>query len=99
VAENFGGPVWHASGRGKNTSESRRIALDVLRGAGDVDAGQWIDDVGSGRGIVHVQRRLSEQEQETFLVPEPFDIRGTGEERRRIVAVYAEAPYLRGRLA
>jgi hypothetical protein len=99
VAENFGGPVWHASGRGKNLSESRRIALDGLRGVGDVTLGQWIDEKGMGRGVVHVQRRLTQAERDEFGVPEPFDIRGTEEQARRIAVVLAEAPYLRKVLA
>jgi hypothetical protein len=90
--------VWHASGRGRNESESRRIALDGLRGAGNALLGQWIEVGSPGSGIVHVLRRLSAEEREAFGVPEPFDIRGTDEETRRIAAVYAEAPYLRGRL-
>lgn len=97
MAENFGGPVWHASGKGSTAKESRRIALAGLNGVGDSAAGQWIDEVGGGRGIVHVQRRLTEAEREQFGVPEPYDIRGTPEQERRIAVVYAEAPYLRGR--
>jgi hypothetical protein len=98
VEEAFGGPVWHASGRGATKIDSRRIALDGLRGVGNALLGQWISD-GLRDGIVHVQRRLSVEEREEFGVPEPFDIRGTPEEERRIAAVYAEAPHLRGRLA
>jgi hypothetical protein len=97
VAENFGGPVWHASGKGRTARESKQIALDGLTGVGDRQLGEWIDETGMGRGIVHVQRRLSDEEREAFGVPEPFDIRGTPEEERRIAAVFAEAPCLRGR--
>jgi hypothetical protein len=96
VAENFGGPVWHASGRGRDERTSRQIALEGIGAAGDRSLGQWVE---AGRsGIVHVQRRLSARERQEFGVPEPYDIRGTSEEDRRIAAVYAEAPYLRGRL-
>lgn len=98
MAENFGGPVWHASARGRNRSESRRICIDGLRGVGDESLGQWEFD-GEKSGVVHVQRRLSTAEQERFGVPEPYDIRGTAEESERIGRVFAEAPYLRSALA
>ena len=98
MAENFGGPVWHASGRGASPKESRRIALDGLRGCGDAFIGQW-EFHGTRDGIYHVQRRLTASEREAFAVPEPYDIRGTEEERLRIAAVIAESPYLAARLA
>lgn len=98
MAENFGGPVWHASGRGRSRDASLSIALRALNGAGDQLLGQWIDDKGMGRGIVHVQRRLTDAEREAFAVPEPYDIRGTDEERKRIRRVIEEAPYLRANL-
>lgn len=97
MEERFGGPVWHASGKGTTARESKRIALAGLAGVGDAKLGQWVDEVGAGRGIVHVMRRMTDAEREAYGVPEPFDIRGTPEETRRIEAVYAEAPYLRGR--
>jgi hypothetical protein len=96
VAENFGGPVWHASGKGRTIRESKQIALDGLTGVGDRTLGEWTDD--PGRGIFHVQRRLSAEEREAFGVPEPFDIRGTPEEAKRIAQVFEEAPYLRGQV-
>lgn len=96
MAENFGGPVWHASGQGKNANASKRIALSGIVGVGDPRLGQWIDLKGVRGGIVHVQRRLTEEERAVFGVPEPYDIRGSEEERRRIASVYAEAPYLLG---
>lgn len=77
--------------------ESRALALMALDGVGDKTLGQW-EDAGMGRAIHHVQRRLTMEEREAFGVPEPFDIRGTEEEQRRIALVFAEAPYLRGRL-
>ena len=88
--------MWHASGCGRTIGDSRRIALDGLRGCGDADLGEWQAD--EGRGIFHVQRRLTTTERQAFAVPEPFDIRGTAEERKRIEAVFVEAPYLRARL-
>jgi hypothetical protein len=66
-----------------------------LRGVGDASLGEW-EFEGESPGVVHLQRRLSREEQAIFSVPEPFDIRGTQEEARRIADVYAEAPYLRG---
>lgn len=96
MAENFGGPVWHASGKGRTIRESKQIALDGLTGVGERRLGEWMED--PGRGVFHIQRRLSEEEREAFAVPEPYDIRGTLEETQRVAAVLAEAPYLRGRL-
>jgi len=93
VEENFGGPVWHASGRGRTLPGSRQIVRDGLRGVGDASLGEWQFD-GEKAGVVHLQRRLSDAEREEFGVPEPYDIRGTYEEHRRIAAVYREAPYL-----
>lgn len=98
MAENFGGPVWHASARGRTISDSRRICRDGLRGVGDPTLGEWLQD-GIKGGVVHLLRRLSREEQERFAVPQPYDIRGTDEERRRIAAVYTEAPYLREALS
>jgi hypothetical protein len=89
VADNFGGPVWHASARGRNRSESRRICINGLRGVGDASLGQWEHD-GEKPGVVHMLRRLSVAEQETFAVPEPFDIRGTDEECARLASVIAD---------
>jgi hypothetical protein len=97
VEENFGGPVWHASGRGRTISDSRRICRDGLRDVGDAALGEWEFD-GEKRGVVHVIRRLSATERVRFAVPDPYDIRGTEEEHQRITAVYAEAPHLVGRL-
>lgn len=98
MAEGFGGPVWHASGRGGNERASVAIALAAIRGVGDPGLGEWIDRKGTGSGIVHVQRRLTDAEREAFAVPEPFDVRGTDEEVVRIGRVLDEAPHLRGHL-
>lgn len=98
MAENFGGPVWHASGRARDERYSLALARSVLHGVGDASLGEWTDRVGMGRGIVHVQRRLTDAEREAFAVPEPYDIRGTEEEERRIGVVIAEAPHLRAQL-
>lgn len=96
MAENFGGPVWHASGCGRTERDSKRICLDGLRGVGDADLLQHVF-AGESPGVIHVIRRLTDAEREAYAVPEPYDIRGTDEEGRRIAAVFAEAPHLRGR--
>jgi hypothetical protein len=88
VAEDFGGPVWHASAYGKSLTASKRICADGLRGVGDASLGEWSFEHSSG--VWHLIRRLTPREQEEHGVPDPYDIRGTDEERRRIAAVYAE---------
>lgn len=70
------------------------MCRDGLRGVGDASLGEWLQD-GTKDGVVHLLRRLSAAEQIEFAVPQPFDIRGTAEERDRIASVYSEAPYLR----
>lgn len=96
MAENFGGPVWHASGRGNGFESSRMIARDGLHGCGDRKLGQW--EFLGDTGIYHVQRRMTAAEREQFGVPEPYDIRGTDEEQRRISLVLDEAPHLAAHL-
>lgn len=95
--ENFGGPVWHASGCGRKLADSKTICHTALRGAGDASLGEWEGSLGRP-DIWHVQRRLTDAEREQFAVPAPYDIRGTEEEHARIQAVFAEAPHLAGRL-
>jgi hypothetical protein len=97
VEENFGGPVWHASGCGRTIGDSRAICRNGLVGVGDARAGEW-DFAGEKPDVIHVIRRLSRAERSLFGVPDPYDIRGTAEEHRRIQAVYDEAPYLMGML-
>ena len=94
MGENYGGPVWHASGCGGTLRHSHRICVDGLHGVGDSTVGQWVF-VGENPRIIHMIRRLTVAERVEFGVPEPYDIRGTVEERVRIASVYAEAPYLR----
>jgi hypothetical protein len=96
VEERFGGPVWHASGSHRSGSEreARRVARSSLVGVGDEAFGEW-EYAGEKPGVFHVLRRLTADERSEFGVPEPYDIRGTTEERARIDAVYAEAPHLR----
>jgi hypothetical protein len=96
VEEQFGGPVWHASGSTPSGSrrDARRLARSGLAGVGDATLGEWEFD-GEKRGVFHVLRRLTAGERAEFSVPEPYDIRGTDEERERMAAVYVEAPHLR----
>lgn len=77
-------------------SRSRSIARQALLGVGDVSLGEWIEE--GARGIVHVRRRLSHVEQETFGIT-VRDIRGTQEERKRLEALFYDAPHLRAVLA
>jgi hypothetical protein len=88
---NFGGPVWHASGRGTH-GDGRQIALAALEGVGDERLGQW-EEKGRG-GVWHVRRRLSDEEQR--VVGDALDVRGTPEEEARLHALLkAVAPELR----
>lgn len=89
----MGGPVWHASGKGRTMIESRLIARRGLYGVGDPELGEWIED---GRGVVHVRRRLTPAEQAAAGIPGVRDIRGTTEERDRIALLLVDAPYLVG---
>jgi hypothetical protein len=93
----LGGPVWHASGNGGKVNLSRRIARQALAGVGDARLGEW-EEIGT-REIVHVRRRLSVEEQEVFGLPTARDIRGSEEERSRLSALLAAAPYLAGAFA
>lgn len=97
MEEQFGGPVWHASGSTLegNTRDGRRLARAGLAGVGDATLGEWTFD-GERAGVVHVIRRLSDDERAEFAVPAPYDIRGTREENARIAAVYDESPHLIG---
>jgi hypothetical protein len=70
------------------------VARAGLAAVGEKSLGEW-EYAGEKRGIFHVVRRLTAEECAEFAVPEPYDIRGTDEERSRIAAVYAEAPHLR----
>jgi hypothetical protein len=86
--------VWHASGKGRTMSDSRRIALAGLRGVGDTSQPDRTEDLGTG--IFHVQRLLTAAEREEFGIGEPRDIRGTSLEQEIVQRVLAEAPYLAG---
>lgn len=80
---NFGGPVWHASGRGTHPGQARRIALSALEGVGNASLGEWEEK--GNNGVYHVRRRLSAEEQN--MVGDARDIRGTTEESKRISAL------------
>lgn len=86
---NFGGPVWHASGRGKDVLTSRWLAMRALEGCGSALLGQWVEDRRPG-GVVHVRRRLTPAE--AAHVNELRDIRGTPEERERLSAIACVVP-------
>jgi hypothetical protein len=85
----FGGPVWHASGRGKDVLTSRWLAMRTLEGCGSALLGQWVDDR-RPHGVVHVRRRLTPAE--ASHVNELRDIRGTVEERDRLAALSCAIP-------
>lgn len=85
--------MWHASGRGNRGQSSASIALNALRGVGDVTRGEWLEC--GNRGVVHVRRRLSQDEQDAFGIAAVRDIRGTEEEQERLTALLADAPHLR----
>lgn len=78
--------MWHASVSSQRLhlpdEELRHIALDVLKGLGDANLGQWDE---RGAGAFHMRRRLSDAEAE--LVGPVVDIRGTEEAGRRLLAV------------
>lgn len=74
--------------------EARTIARQALAGVGDPSLGEWIET--SPAGIVHVRRRLSEAEQAASGIACARDIRGTLEERERVLLLVADAPYLAG---
>lgn len=87
----FGGPVWHASVSMKSKlvipnveSELLDRALRAIQGVGDATLGQWIEPSVSGTPVVHVKRRLTDEEWEGK--PWGFDLRHTEEGRARILA-------------
>lgn len=86
---NFGGPVWHASCRGRDRKASQDLARRALFGVGDAKLGEWWED--GSRTIMHLRRRLSVSEAQGFVLR---DIRGTAEEHERMATLLAEAPIL-----
>lgn len=89
---NFGGPVWHASACAAADPIAWALAGRALLGVGDASAGEWCER-GSRKGIVHIRRRLSEEE--STQVNSVRDIRGTPEEYERRRALFADVPPLR----
>lgn len=85
--------MWHASGNAGDPKRSRSLARMALGKVGDAQLGEWVED--GSRAIVHVRRRLSVLEQQTFGISGVRDVRGTDEERDRLAALLADAPHLR----
>ena len=89
---NFGGPVWHTSVKAYPEELAWRMAEQALLNVGDGSLGEWREP---GRnGIVHIRRRLSASERRAAGNLKVRDIRGTGEERRRLSRLLRDAPYL-----
>ena len=87
--------MWHASAGRVPSRESEQAAVDMLGGVGDADLGEWLER-GAG-GIVHVRRRLSDQEAE--LVGMVRDVRCTREADRRYREIIAAAGFDRSAAA
>lgn len=85
--------MWHASAEAANASLAWRMAERALKGVGDPSLGEWRE---TGRtGIMHLRRRLSDQERKIAGDLQVRDIRGSDEERRRLARLLRDAPYLR----
>jgi len=54
----------------------------ALTGVGDKERGEWRFE--GNNGVYHIQRRLNVIEATDYDVPDPYDIRGTQEEKDRI---------------
>ena len=89
----LGGPVWHVSARGATGSISWAMAQRALRSVGDAGLGEWRES--GSNGVVHIRRRLTEEERMVGRRdPLPVrDIRGTEEEQRRFRRLFREAPH------
>lgn len=83
--------MWHASVNTATQGQAELMARSALNGVGDASLGEWVEN-GHGH-IVHLRRRLSEDE-ESVIGP-AVDIRGTPEEERRMDTLFDEVPYLR----
>ena len=86
--------MWHASVAtyALDKALARELAMRALSGVGDSSLGEWHQD----RPIAyHIRRRLSGQECIAGGKLVMRDIRGTDEERKRLVVVYREAPQLK----
>ena len=91
---NFGGPVWHASARATDQAVAWALAELALRGVGDTELGEWRERGSPGSGVVHLRRRLSDEERASVGGMVVRDIRGKPEERRRFATLKREAPHL-----
>src|SRR4051794_9851708 len=89
----MGGPVWHASASALTTPTAWSMAERALEGVGDAQLGEWREH--GNHGIVHIRRRLSDAEREALGGLGVTDIRGTDEERNRLLALLRDAPHLR----
>jgi hypothetical protein len=69
----------------------------ALHGVGDASLGEWREQ--GARGVVHLRRRLSDDERASVGGLDVRDVRGTFEEKKRIQAVLHAAPHLRGVIA
>lgn len=84
--------MWHASARAATEATAWALALRALDGVGDRSLGQWRER--GRRGVMHIRRRLSDAERAQAGGLIVRDVRGTEEERQRIRAILADAPYL-----
>lgn len=65
----------------------RNQALEILKGVGDPDLGEWSQKTSRA---YHLRRRLSAKEQER--IGPAIDIRGTDEEIRRMNLIFEYLP-------
>jgi hypothetical protein len=93
----FGGPVWHASGRrfDHDLRFAEVMARNALSGVGDAGLGEWAETGTEGSGVFHVRRRLTPWEQRIYGIPVVRDIRGSPEEKERFGRLATEAPHLK----
>jgi hypothetical protein len=73
------------------------MAERALQGVGDASIGEWREQ--GSRGIVHLRRRLSDDERASVGGLDVRDVRGTFEEKKRIQSVLRDAPHLRDIIA
>lgn len=86
--------MWHVSvapkvGMLMGKNFARVIGLNVLKGVGDEEAGQW-EEV--GKRAYHIRRRLSAEEAEP--IGPARDLRGTKEGEIRLMAIAKICPHI-----